>query len=212
MSRLTKILLIGGGGHCLSCIDVIKSTGKYEIVGIIDNKLELKKTICGVEVIGTDDDIPKFLSKSDEFLITVGQIKSSDVRISLFEKCISLGLTPAKIISPHAYVSPGAVVKMGTIIMHRCVINSMASIGQNCIVNSGSIIEHDVVIGNHCHISTGAICNGAVKIADGVFVGSGSVLIQGVNVGFNAVIGAASLVLRDVPEYAKVAGSPSKEI
>ena len=31
-----KLILIGGGGHCKSCIDVIEQEDNYEIVGIID--------------------------------------------------------------------------------------------------------------------------------------------------------------------------------
>ena len=35
---MKEILLIGAGGHCLSCIDVIESEKKFKIVGLIDNK------------------------------------------------------------------------------------------------------------------------------------------------------------------------------
>lgn len=31
-----QIILIGGGGHCKSCIDVIEQEGKYQIAGIVD--------------------------------------------------------------------------------------------------------------------------------------------------------------------------------
>jgi hypothetical protein len=31
-----KIILVGGGGHCHSCIDVIEQEGKFEIAGIVD--------------------------------------------------------------------------------------------------------------------------------------------------------------------------------
>lgn len=212
MSYLKKILLIGGGGHCLSCIDVIKSTGKYHIVGIIDNKLELKKRVCDVEIIGTDEDIPKFLSEADEFLVTIGQIKSSHLRASLFNKCINLGMLPAKVISPIAYVSEDAEVEEGTIVMHRSIINAKAHIGKNCIINSASIVEHEVSIGDHCHISTGAICNGGVEIGDGVFIGSNATLVQGIKVGQNSLVGAGSVVLRGLDSHAKVAGNPARKI
>ena len=33
---MKKIILIGGGGHCKSCIDVIEQEGKYRIAGIVD--------------------------------------------------------------------------------------------------------------------------------------------------------------------------------
>ncbi len=31
-----NIILIGGGGHCKACIDVIEQENKYTIAGIID--------------------------------------------------------------------------------------------------------------------------------------------------------------------------------
>ena len=31
-----EIVLIGGGGHCLACIDVIESLNKFSIIGIIE--------------------------------------------------------------------------------------------------------------------------------------------------------------------------------
>ena len=36
MSTLPELLLIGGGGHGRSCIDVIEAEGKYKIAGIIE--------------------------------------------------------------------------------------------------------------------------------------------------------------------------------
>ena len=33
-----QIILIGGGGHCKSCIDVIESTNEFSIAGIVDTK------------------------------------------------------------------------------------------------------------------------------------------------------------------------------
>ena len=35
---MNNIILIGGGGHCVSCIDVIEAGKKYKIMGILDNK------------------------------------------------------------------------------------------------------------------------------------------------------------------------------
>ena len=35
---MKKIILVGGGGHCKSCIDVIENENKYKIIGIIDKK------------------------------------------------------------------------------------------------------------------------------------------------------------------------------
>ena len=34
---MKPIILIGGGGHCISCIDVIEMTKEFSILGIIDS-------------------------------------------------------------------------------------------------------------------------------------------------------------------------------
>jgi FlaA1/EpsC-like NDP-sugar epimerase len=52
-----KIILIGGGGHAHSVIDVIEQENKYEIVGIIDVKENIGKKVLGYEVIACDDDL-----------------------------------------------------------------------------------------------------------------------------------------------------------
>lgn len=56
MSKTMKpILLIGGGGHCLSCIDVIEQEGNYQISGIVDRAEKLGQTILEYPVIGTNN-------------------------------------------------------------------------------------------------------------------------------------------------------------
>ena len=68
-----ELILIGGGGHCKSVIDVAEAAG-YTILGILDRPEEVGKSVLGYEVIGTDDDMAKYADKAD-FIVTVGQIK-----------------------------------------------------------------------------------------------------------------------------------------
>ena len=44
---MNKIILIGGGGHCKSVIDVIEQENKFEIAGIIDKPELLNSKILG---------------------------------------------------------------------------------------------------------------------------------------------------------------------
>ena len=44
-----KIILVGGGGHCHSVIDVIEQTNKYEIIDIVfRNKLTAESIVLDV--------------------------------------------------------------------------------------------------------------------------------------------------------------------
>lgn len=177
---MKPLILIGGGGHCKSVIDVAESAG-YTILGILDRPEEVGKKVLSYEVIGTDDDMAKYADQA-EFIVTVGQIKSPNLRIKLHEMVVQVGGRLATIISPKAHVSKYAKVGPGTVVMHQAVVNADAKIGKGCIINTFSNIEHDVEIGDYCHVSTGAMVNGGSYIADGTFLGSQSVVNQGVRI------------------------------
>ncbi len=172
---MQKLILLGGGGHCKSCIDVIEQEGNYEIAGILDKEELLGQKVLGYEFIGTDDDVGKFAKEGHIFLITVGQIKTSSLRKKLFSRLSAEKVEVATIVSPRAYVSKYAEIGTGTIIMHDALVNASASIGQNCIINSKALIEHDAIIEDFCHISTSAIINGGVTVKKGTFFGSNAV-------------------------------------
>ena len=88
---MKPILLVGGGGHCRSCIDVIEAEGKYKIAGIVNQSGGNNDPFLGYEVLGDDGDLPELFKKYTIALITVGQIKSADLRVKLFQQLRSLG-------------------------------------------------------------------------------------------------------------------------
>jgi sugar O-acyltransferase (sialic acid O-acetyltransferase NeuD family) len=192
---MKSIILIGGGGHCKSCIDVIESVGKYNIVGILDSIKQSGDRVLGYPVLGYIEILDKLIEQDYSFLITVGQIYDVEPRIELYKLLVSRGAKMPVIISPLARVSKHAIIGQGTIVMHFALVNAAASVGVNCILNSKSLVEHDVSIGDHCHISTGSLINGGVQIGSGSFVGSGATFKQGARIGNNSFIKANSLVI-----------------
>jgi sugar O-acyltransferase (sialic acid O-acetyltransferase NeuD family) len=193
-----SIILIGGGGHCKSCIDVIEQEGKYRIIGILDVPEMVGTKVLGYDIIGTDDDFRNVLKTVNNYLITLGQIKSAAKRFKLYSMVKDSGGKLPVIISPNAYVAKSAKINEGTIIMHHAIINASARIGINCIINSKALIEHEAVIGDFCHISTGAIINGQAKVGNRCFVGSNAVIANNIHIVDDSVISAGSKVLKDI--------------
>ena len=188
-----KIILIGGGGHCRSCIDVIEQEGRFEIAGIVDVKEKKGQQVLYYPIIASDDELAVLREDVTYFLITLGQTRSSGPRKALYERVLGLqGILPT-VVSPRAYVSSHADVGEGTIVMHNALVNASASVGVNCIINSKALVEHDAKVGDHCHISTGAIINGGVTVGEGTFFGSNAVSAHGISIGPNRFIKAASL-------------------
>jgi len=195
-----KIVLIGGGGHCKSCIDVIEQAGIFQISGIVDVPEKLHQKILGYEIIAMDDDLPRLANEYNNFIITMGQIKSPDKRISLYNVLKNLGAKLPLIVSPLAYVSKHAEIGDGTIIMHHALINADATIGKNCIINTKALIEHDAIIADHCHIATGAVINGGTRIGSGTFFGSNAVCKEYIEIGKNVVIGCGAKIIKKIPK------------
>jgi sugar O-acyltransferase (sialic acid O-acetyltransferase NeuD family) len=194
---MEPIILIGGGGHCKSCIDVIEQQGKYKIAGIVDEQDKIGKSVLGYKFIATDDQIGELAQKYNNFLITIGQIKSSEIRIRIFLRLEKLKVNLPVIISPYAYVSKHAIIDKGTVVMHHALVNAGVKIGPNSIINSKALLEHGSTIHSHCHISTSAVINGDVIVKKNSFVGSGAIIREGVLIGKNSFIKADTIVKKD---------------
>lgn len=198
MKQKDDLILIGGGGHCRSCIDVIEMDGRFTIRGIVDEKDCLDHTLTTYPLLGREEDLFKLAKSCQNFLITIGQIKSPEPRIRLFEHLKQLGMTLPVVVSPLAHVSRQVELGEGTIIMHHALVNAGASVGRNCIINTKALIEHDAVIEDHCHISTAAVVNGAAKVQRYSFIGSNAVLREYVVVGEESIVGAGVTILHSV--------------
>jgi len=192
---MNEIILIGGGGHCKSVIDVIEQEDRFKIAGIVGKPELLGSNILGYSVIGNDADLGDLSKKYQYALITVGQIGSPMLRIKLFDLAIKAGFILPNVISPNAYISKYSSIGSGTVVMHNAIVNASASIGDNCIINSKALIEHDCSISKHCHISTNATINGGVVVKTGCFIGSGATTKESITIEENSFVKAGSLVI-----------------
>ncbi len=187
-----SIILIGSGGHCKSCIDIIEQENKYSIAGIIDKNRSVK-SVLGYSILGNDADLLELKNIYDYALIVIGQLESPNIRIQLFNRLKLLGFKLPTIVSSRAYISKHAQLGEGTIVMNDALINASAVIGNNCIINTKALIEHDVVIEDNCHVSTGAIINGGTILKNGTFIGSNAVTKEYVETKVGEFIKAGSL-------------------
>ncbi len=200
-----EIILLGAGGHCHSCIDVIETEEVFEIAGIVEQEGNDKKdSVLGYPIIGYDNELSKLKKQFDYAFITVGQMGSSVLRKKLYDTLVELNFIVPVIVSPLAYVSAHTKIENGTIVMHHSCVNAGAVIGNNCILNTKSLVEHDSKIGDNTHISTSAVVNGNSNIGSNCFVGSNSIVVNGAKLPDNYFFKAGK-VIKD-----KADGKPQK--
>tara|TARA_X000000950_G_C13661852_1_gene556268 strand:- start:48 stop:635 length:588 start_codon:yes stop_codon:yes gene_type:complete len=192
--KKNKIILIGAGGHAVSCIDVIEKTKKFKIEGLIDNSKKNHLLVGEKKYKIFNENLFKKSGAVKYAIICLGSEKFTKKRRELFIKYKSLGYSFPKIISPLSYVSNSSTVGEGSIIMHGVIINANVKIGKNCIINTKSIIEHDCNIGSNSHVATSVVMNGHVSVKENCFIGSNSTIIPSAIIKKNSFIKANSLV------------------
>jgi len=101
----------------------------------------------------------------------------------------------------------------------RCKISSHTFICEGVTVEDGVFVGHGVIFINdrYPRATTGGQLQieadwevVPTRVKRGASVGSGAVIMCGVTIGEEAVVGAGAVVTRDVPDYAVVAGVPSR--
>ena len=87
------------GGHCSSCIDVIESSGKFKIVGLVAKNKKVKNKNKKYKIIGTDKDLNNIFKRYKYAHIAIGQIKNLNLRKKIFNKLKKIGFVLPVIIS-----------------------------------------------------------------------------------------------------------------
>lgn len=209
---MNNIILIGGGGHCKNIIDIINSEKSFNIVGILDLKENIGKEICGVKIIGTDDELYKIRNNISNAFISVGSIGNVEVRKKIYIKLKQFKFNIPYIKDKSAIISENVKINKGALICKGVIVNADTVIGENCIINSGAIIEHDCKIGDFVHIAPGSIICGGVSIENNTHIGAGSTVLQYRNIGKCSIIGAGSVVTRDIGNNIVAYGNPAREV
>ncbi|NLK27394.1 MAG: acetyltransferase [Clostridiales bacterium] len=206
------IIILGAGGHAKVLIDALQYQSA-NILGVTDPDPELHgKDVMGIPIIGDDNSILQY-GVNDIMLVNgMGKVNCSNKRMQIYQTFKERGYIFAKVIHPSAVISTGVYLAEGVHIMAGAIIQTLATIGVNTIINTRASIDHECIIGDHVHIAPGATISGGVEIGDNVLIGAGATIIQGIHVGASSVVGAGAVVTKDVREGVTVMGIPARVV
>ena len=203
-------LILGAGGHAKVLIDALQFLD-VSIKGVLDpDKNCWGTSLLGVPILGGDELILDF--KSDEILLVnaLGSIRDTRPRRNLYETWKIRGYQFASVIHPRAIISPHAVFAAGVQILAGAVLNAGVHLGENVIINTAAVIEHDCQIQAHAHIAPGAVLAGSVNVGEGSHVGLGAQILQNLTVGEACLIAAGAVVVDSVKAGQSVLGIPAR--
>jgi len=196
-----NIICLGGGGHAKMCLEILKRTNNWNVVGILDGGIPMGSNVFGVPVLGPDSpsNIEKVREKGVKFAINgIGMVKNHKLRYRLNEKLTSFGYLIPNVIHPSAIVEDSSSMGYGNQIMAGAIVGSGVKIGNNCIINSGAIISHDSHIADEVHVAPGAVLAGLVSIERGCLIGMGVTVSIGVKIKTGSIVPNGTSVFKDI--------------
>lgn len=191
------IVVVGIGGHAGMCIDILRQSNEFNIVGFIDDYIT-KDDKYGLKYLGGLDDI-EFLTKKGlcNAVLGIGFVGNLKKREKIYDYLTQFVNVPS-IIHNKAVIEPSAKIHNGCQIMAGAIIGSNVVIGQNCIVNSGAIVSHDSFVSDSSHLTPGATLAGHVRLGKRVTVGMCSTIYIGRCISDDTVISNGKAVVENV--------------
>ncbi len=182
-------------------IDLIRMEGKYQIAGIVDDRLPAGSLILGVPVLGGAEQLGWLRQKGIfQAVNAVGGIGSIAPRLAVYQRLAEAGFQCVTVIHPRAFIEPNASLSQGCQVFFNGYVGSEVKVGFGAILNTSAILSHECILGDYVNISPGAILAGAVNVGDRVLIGMGATINLGVAIGAGARIGNSAVVKADVPE------------
>jgi sugar O-acyltransferase (sialic acid O-acetyltransferase NeuD family) len=208
-----KIVFLGANNpETLRDISAQKNVAPhFEVIGFLDNdKNKIGKDFHGYKVLGelrmaaqlVDLNTVSFLN-----LIT----RDCQTRLITSLEVTKIGGNFTNLVHPSVNLEQ-VKVGIGIYIQENVILQAGVMIGNNCAINAGSIVSHEVKLGNSVFLAPGCRLAGCIEVEDGVFFGVGATVMPRIKIGKWSIIGAGSVVIRDVPPYSVMAGNPAKVI
>ncbi|MCE2613091.1 acetyltransferase [Flavobacteriaceae bacterium D16] len=210
---MKNVVIFGASGHGSVIMDCIEKEGKYKTIGFLDSIKQKGIEHNGLEILGSEYDLPFILHKYKVFggIVAIGDNWKRYQVVQKIKK-----ITPRfrfiSVIHPNSIIGNNVRIGEGTAIMPGVIINTNSKVGKHCILNTFSSLDHDGVMQDFSSLAPRVGIGGNFFLGKYSAICLGARIIENIKIGQHSVIGAGSLVLRSVPEHTLAYGSPSKII
>jgi len=181
----------------------------HAFVGFLDNNhANMPPSFLGLPIFGGFEKLDGLIAEGCVFANTI-----TGSTVSRYETSAEIYRCGGRLVS---LIDPGVSADVpigeGAYIQEGVILQAGASLGVNCAVNAGGIISHETELGHSVFCAPGVRIAGEVRVGDGALIGIGAVIAPRLSIGKWATIGAGAVVIRDVPDYAVVAGNPARAL
>jgi sugar O-acyltransferase (sialic acid O-acetyltransferase NeuD family) len=206
---VTPLWIVGSGGHAKVVINAARASGRFEVVGVLDD--DRRRHGMRVLEVPIHDEITTEVVERLEVRHAVIAVGCNRTRANLARR-LDGRILWATVVHPTACIASAVTVGEGTVVCAGAIIQPDSTIGRHVILNTASSVDHDCLVGDFAHIAPGSLLAGDVRIGPGALLGIGSKILPRCSVGAWATVGAGGVVIRDVASCVTVIGIPASPL
>ena len=213
-----NIVIFGSGAHSKVIFSEIIKIKKYNFLGFVDDFSRKEKKIITYKKktffnLGKIKDVIKNYGSKGKLCGIIG-VGFNHIRKKIVNEVFKLDKTFKweKIISKNCIINGNTVIGEGSLIMSGVIINTQTKIGNHCIINTSSSIDHDNNFRDFSSCGPNVTTGGNVTINTLSYIGISSTIKHKIKILSNTIIGAKSYINKNCKSNNVYFGTPAKKI
>jgi len=191
---------------------ILKSQG-CNVEALIDDTVDMLSPYEHIPIFRGEQGLDSFLKTTDYknigFVVAIGNPYGS-IRLKLHILMKNKGLMPTSFADETSLICKTASYGEGLQVMPLAIIHNDVEIGNQCIINTKALIEHDCILNDGVEVGPGAVLCGRVNVGKNSWIGANATINPRVTIGSNTIIGAGAVVVNDIPSNVIAFGVPAK--
>ncbi|ANQ50236.1 hypothetical protein MY04_2868 [Flammeovirga sp. MY04] len=214
---MKKLIIIGGQGNgtvVASTVEDINQVKKtWEIIGFLNDNVE--GDINGYPILGNinKETVAKYLADDDVYYFY--SLISTKLNYKFLHKLKDLSIPLNKfatVIHPTAAVSKFSEIGNGVCIQPFVNVGPNTKIGNFIHIFAQSMIGHDAQLEDYSYVANNACIGASVVMKEGAYIGTNATTLENITIGKWSLVGMGSVVIKDIDDFTKVVGNPSRVI
>lgn len=165
-----RLLVVGAGGHGRSVAEAAELSGKFDVVGFLDDSLPVGGIVMSSLVLGAVPSMAQHRAAADQVIVAIG---NNSVREKLMQQLAAVGFSWATVIHPRAIVSPTAKLGAGCAVMAGAIVGTESRLGVGAIVNCGAVVDHRSTVEDYGHLGVNSCMAGDTVLGRGAQMKAG---------------------------------------
>ena len=208
---MDNLILVGAGGLAREVAEAVSASGRYRLLGIVDDDVSLHGTTVGdVPVLGGVDQL--FWDRSSYVVVCTGMGRT---RAAIVRLLAAHDIGPSRygtVVHPSVQVPRSCFLGVGSVLLAQVAITADAYVGRHVVAMPNVTVTHDDVISDYVTLCGGVSLAGSVTVGPGAYLGTNASVRQGVRVGAASTLGMGATLLEDLPDGETWVGVPAREL